>query len=109
LDTVTSFAIVLAAVGSRFAHPGHRPLRLLVFVLFIALIVAVVWLVVRELRRRRAQQPAMAGGLEAPRAPASPPGYNDALEQLRLRYVRGEIERDEYVQKAQDLGGPPPA
>jgi putative membrane protein len=77
-----------------------------VLVLFIALVVAVVWLVVREVRRRRAQ-PALAGPSATFRTP-TPPGYDDALEQLRLRYVRGEIDRDEYLRKVEDLGGTPP-
>jgi uncharacterized membrane protein len=104
---VTTAATVVAAFGHRFAHAGHRPLRIVVLLVFVALLVAVVWLVVREVRRRH--QPAMAGGPPAPsfRTP-TPAGYDDALEQLRLRYVRGEIERDEYLQKVQDLGGPPP-
>jgi putative membrane protein len=106
VDVVSSVAVVLARFGSRFTHPGHRPLRLLVLVLFIALVVAVVWLVVREVRRRRAQ-PALAGPSATFRTP-TPPGYDDALEQLRLRYVRGEIERDEYLRKVEDLGGTPP-
>jgi putative membrane protein len=105
---VTAAATVVAAFGGRFSHAGHRPLRIVVLLLFIALIVAVVWLVVREVRRRR-NQPVMAGAAPAPtlRTP-TPAGYDDALEQLRLRYVRGEIEREEYLQKVQDLGGPPP-
>ena len=103
---MTGLAVVLAVIGARFGHPGHRPLRLLLFVLFIALVVAVVWLIVREVRQRRTPQEMAASAV---RAPAPLPGYDDALEQLRLRYVRGEIERDEYLQKVEDLGGTPPA
>jgi uncharacterized membrane protein len=30
---------------------------------------------------------------------------SDALDLLHARYARGEIQRDEYLQKKQDLGG----
>jgi len=30
---------------------------------------------------------------------------SDALSLLEARYARGEIQRDEYLQKKQDLGG----
>jgi len=43
------------------------------------------------------------------RMPAVPDG---ALEELRLRYARGDLDRDGYVQRLHDLGGegpePPP-
>ena len=35
--------------------------------------------------------------------PAS--GRKEALDVLESRYARGEIQRDEYLQKKQDLGG----
>ncbi|HVV65898.1 MAG TPA: SHOCT domain-containing protein [Rhizomicrobium sp.] len=34
-----------------------------------------------------------------------PKGKSDALSTLEERYARGEIQRDEYLQKKQDLGG----
>jgi putative membrane protein len=101
---VTRLALVAADFGDRFANHGHRPLRLLLFVLFVLLVVAVVWLVVREVRHRRVQ-PAMA----APGVPVIPPAPDAALEQLRLRYAGGEIDRDEYLQRLRDLGGTPPS
>jgi putative membrane protein len=33
------------------------------------------------------------------------PSRSDALSVLEGRYARGEIQRDEYLQKKQDLGG----
>ncbi|MDP8954119.1 MAG: hypothetical protein M3N37_04230 [Actinomycetota bacterium] len=36
----------------------------------------------------------------------SAPGQDEALAPLRLRYARGEISRDEYLQVAADLGAP---
>ena len=37
-------------------------------------------------------------------APPSAPPRDPALAELRLRYARGEIDRDEYLQRATDLG-----
>ena len=45
-----------------------------------------------------------AGSGPAP-AGASPNGRKEALDILEGRYARGEIQRDEYLQKKQDLGG----
>jgi len=47
--------------------------------------------------------------------PAGPPrgrpftrrGPQDPLEHLRVRYARGEISREEYLQVTRDLGGTP--
>jgi hypothetical protein len=86
-----------------FGHEGqgHRPLRILLFVLFLALIGTVIWLVVREVQRRRVQPLAAppSGGVAVTAAPDA------SVEQVRMRYARGEITRDEYVQLTQDLGG----
>jgi putative membrane protein len=41
-----------------------------------------------------------------PYAPVqSAPGRSEALAILESRYARGEIQREEYLQKKQDLGG----
>ena len=34
-----------------------------------------------------------------------PKGRSDALSTLEERYARGEIQRDEYLEKKRDLGG----
>jgi len=36
---------------------------------------------------------------------SGPKGRSEALDILEGRYARGEIQRDEYLQKKQDLGG----
>ena len=42
----------------------------------------------------------------APPGTAVPPGTrSDALSILEGRYARGEIQRDEYLEKKKDLGG----
>jgi uncharacterized membrane protein len=100
-------ALLLADFGGRFGHPTHRPLRILLLVLFVALVAAVVWLLVRDVRHRRMHHAAAGPSAVAPGI--TPPGPDSALEQLRMRYARREIDRDEHVQKVQDLGGTPPA
>jgi uncharacterized membrane protein len=47
---------------------------------------------------------------ELPRGPlaAPPPPNDDPLTVLRLRYARGEIVRDEFLQASADLGAPSP-
>lgn len=60
---------------------------LLVMVLFFALVIAgVVWLVQLQTRGRQGRQ-------------------TDAISQLEWRYARGEIDRDEYLQRRNDLVG----
>jgi hypothetical protein len=65
----------------------------LVPILLIALVaLLVVWVVSRTTRR--------------PVSPAPPaPPRDGALEQARMRYARGEIDRDAFLQLASDLGG----
>jgi Short C-terminal domain len=36
-------------------------------------------------------------------------GSDGALEELRLRYARGEMTREDYTQRLTDLGGRPAA
>ncbi len=102
MKAVDSLALVLA--DFRFDHHGHRPLRVLLALVFLLLVAAVIWLVVREVRHRRT--PALAAGVGPAAAGAT---HDAALEQLRLRYARSEIDRDEYLERLRDLGGTPPA
>jgi hypothetical protein len=44
-------------------------------------------------------QPAAATGAVAP-------GFDPALEEVRMRYARGEIDRDEFARRSSDLGSP---
>ena len=82
-------------------------LPLLVFIVLIGL---VVWAVLRSTGRGRALIPAST-------APMTAPPHDDALHEVRLRYARGEMDRQEFVQRYRDLGGtrppsdepPPPA
>lgn len=38
----------------------------------------------------------------------SRPAFDPAVNELRLRYARGEVSRDEYLGAARDLGAPVP-
>ena len=42
------------------------------------------------------------GGSGGPERPA----FDPALNELRMRYARGEVSRDEYLRAASDLGAP---
>lgn len=68
---------------------GHSIMSLLVLVL-------IIWLIVHFARSR----PVMAPG-----APGASAARSAALDILEQRYARGEIQRDEYLQKKRDMGG----
>jgi len=75
--------------------------------LFAVLIGVIVWAVIRLTREGEAR--ALAGG--GATAPAMPvvARSDGALEELRLRYARGEMTREDYTQRLADLGGRPAA
>ena len=81
--------------GGRFqhGHGGGWPFGLFFLLILLILGGLVVWSLLRPGARHA---PPAAGG--------SPP--DPALEQARLRYARGEIDRDEFVRIARDLGSP---
>jgi hypothetical protein len=105
-------------------HRGHPVVGVLVLLLVVVLIVLGVVAIVTLFRNQRhatamcggsmpggAMQPMgtigtigtmgpMGGG--APGVPAAQ--YDPVITELRLRYARGEIARDEYLQRAADLG-----
>jgi putative membrane protein len=76
-----------------FDHGGWPFLGLVPSLLMLVLIAVAVWAVLRVTGRSSA---AVAG----PVARVDP-----ALEEVRLRYARGEMDREEYVQRSRDLGG----
>lgn len=85
--------------GPGFEHAHHHPhpfAWLLLLVLLALIVVGAVWLV----RRFAGSGPAMQG-------PAVAPVTDGALETVRLRYARGEIDRDEFLRVSADLGGTP--
>ncbi len=71
---------------------GHGPLHLIVWVvILIAIVALVVWLV------RSLAGPGAHHHL--------PPRRSVGLDVLEERYARGEIKREEYLQKKKDIGG----
>ena len=83
--------------GYYMHHDGPGFVAWFFMILLIVLIVALVALAVRYLAQQR--------------QPAVQQARNDQpLEVLRLRYARGEIDREAFLTANADLGGvPPPA
>jgi len=67
-------------------------------VVITAIAALIAYLVVRITSRRTPPQAVLV--------PAGAPIQDAALQQLRLRYARGEISRSDYLQAAGDLGAP---
>jgi uncharacterized membrane protein len=82
---------------------GSHVLVWLLFVLLLALLVGLIVLVA-------ARSSAFHKAVAAPAPVGLKPG-DDPQELVRLRYARGEIDRETFLQVSQDLGGsgPPPA
>lgn len=54
-------------------------------------------------------RPTGHGTPSAVSAAVTPPRSGGALEEVRLRYARGEMDRDQFIQLTRDLGGSAPA
>jgi len=85
-----------------FDGPGgwHILGGVLPFLFFLILIGVAVWAIVRVTSANRAQY---AGAGVAPT-----PRLDPALEELRLQYARGDVSREEFVQRSRDLGATVP-
>jgi putative membrane protein len=71
---------------------GYGPLHLIVWIVIIVAIIAFcAWMM------RSMCMPGMRRHM--------PPGRSSGLDVLEERYARGEINRDEYLQKKKDIGG----
>ena len=85
-------------MGGRVNHPGYLLLRhhaaghRIGLILLVVIVVALAVLVWQNARRHR--QP-------------SPAGVDPAVAELRMRYARGEISREDYVARSNDLGHRP--
>ncbi len=91
------------AVEVHHGWPG--PIGWTMFALQLLLILGVAWLLASLLLGRLGRRPAAT-------ASAAPAAQSGPLEALHMRYARGEIDRDAYLQARADLGGepaPPPA
>ncbi len=72
---------------------------MVVMLAVLALIVAGTILLFRGLSRQDQVQSS------PPQGPAPAPGSKTAIQVLEERYARGEIDREEFVQRRQDLLG----
>jgi putative membrane protein len=89
-------------------HYGAWPARpgvfaLLFMLVLVALAVAAIIALLRAGRARHDVPPA------APPRPPFPAADDAALREVRLRYARGELDREEFLAKLADLGGSPAA
>lgn len=84
---------------TRLAHDGLRRLGRLVWAIDMIIWLSIVALIIAALMWFARTTTQRAEAPEIP--PRRPPGL-DVLEQ---RYARGEINRDEYLQKRRDLSG----
>ena len=88
----------------RYGHFGFHTGPGLFGWLFMALLgVLLVLLVVSLFRRGRGYG---GPGPFVPGPPPPGPGIDPALQELRIRYARGDISWDEYAQRAANLGYP---
>ena len=69
--------------------------HLLPFLMFLVLIGVGIWAVLRFSSR-----PVASGAA----ATVGAPQRDAALEELRIRYARGELDRDDFAQRMRDLG-----
>jgi uncharacterized membrane protein len=83
------------------AHHGH-PLAWLLIVIVLVAVVGFAMYVLVKASRGLGAGPALAGV-------GATPSTDVAVELVRARYAKGEIDRDEFVRVATDLGAPPPA
>jgi putative membrane protein len=91
-------------LGMYHGRPGLFAILLLT--LFVAMVVVGIVAIVTSTRSSRRHVPASGPGMAPFMTPVDP-----AATELRIRYARGELTRDEYLQRAHDLGiapGPPP-
>jgi uncharacterized membrane protein len=87
--------------------PAHHWIAgIVILMMFVVLVGVIIWAVIRITRTDAAKRgPALSGPPPPPApAPAAASAEDAALTALRMRYARGEIDRDEYVRVASDLG-----
>ena len=82
---------------------GFHWFGFLPLLLFAVLIGVIVWGVIRLTREGGAGS--IAGGPRAMIASAAAARPDSALEELRLRYARGEMTREDYADRLLDLTG----
>jgi uncharacterized membrane protein len=82
-----------------YGHHAHHPVfGVLLLVLLVALLVLAIIALVTFWRTRAGHSRAVAPGTSQGQA------VDPALAELRIRYARGEMTSDEYLQRASHLG-----
>ena len=81
-------------------------LHLLPFLMFLVLIGVGIWAVLRFSSRPLATSGGAAALASTGGAGTIAPARDPAIEELRIRYARGELERDDFTQRMRDLGHP---
>ena len=83
------------------AGDGHPFWRVFLLILFVLLFVAAVVFLYRLLAERRS-------GYSSQQLVPAPGGPSaQALDVVRMRYARGEIDRDQFLRMSADFGAPP--
>ena len=83
---------------------GFHLLPLLLFAIFIGVLV---WGILRLLSTGAFASAGAGSSPTGPMPPAGPASRDQALEELRVRYARGELDRSDFLERSADLGGPP--
>jgi len=83
----------------RYGHHTHHPLLGVLFLTLLGVLVVLAILAVIRLWRTR---PTPTGPASPTSGPAS--AHDPALTELRVRYARGEISPDDYLQRVAGLG-----
>jgi len=86
-------------IGPIYLHhgPGNSSLAWATFALVLLLVLTIFALIVARTAARRSH------GWQRKMVFAGPGGHHDPLELLRMRYARGEIDRDAFLQGTSDL------
>lgn len=92
--------------GRGFFFGGGHFLASLIGLLVVGLLVAVLVMLIVNIRRGVVPFPGRYDGARDTKTPAPPtPRVDPALEELRMRYARGEITREEFSSVSRDLTG----
>jgi len=93
----------------RYGHHAHHPVFGIIFLVLIAAVVVLG--IIALVRWRRHPHGGFASAVRMPpRPPAGAPpwtGADSAINELRIRYARGDISSEEYWQRSSVLGYPP--
>jgi hypothetical protein len=76
------------------------------FLMFLVLLGVAIWAVLRFTSRPLAAGASGVAHVPVGTAAVAPPARDAAMEELRIRYARGDLGRDDFSQRMRDLGYP---